>query len=523
MKDSLKNENLQRATSNGDGEVENTSQDAGLQRGLAGRHLMMLAIGGVIGPGYFVGMGTGLSTAGPAGLLLCFSIVGVLLWAVMQSLGELGAFIPMSGSFTHYTSMFVDPAVGFALGWNYWFLWAGIIIAEYNNLGLVLTYWESPIPRWGWILIFWGIFLAFTFLGIKSFGEAEYWLALIKVLAILAFFLCAILITSGVIGGEKIGFKFYNNPGAFADGVKGVFKIFVFAALQYSGTEMIGLTAGESKNPARDVPRAVKSVLWRIVGIFLLGIFFLTLTVPYNDENLLSAKSKTARSPFVIAFTRVGATAGAHVINAIILITMFSAINSALYVGSRTLYGLAVEGLAPKIFCWTNERGVPAYSLILMNLMGFLSLLNLSSGAGVVYTWIVSMTGVATFITWGLISLNHIRFRMALKAQNISTDVLPFQAPAWKFCAYLGLAGNVFFVFFQGWTSFAPWDVEAFFMNYIIVLVFFILAIGWKTTHKTKFVTLKSVDFGSARLWNVEMQMRADAEAAVAEKVEEKE
>lgn len=162
---------------------------------------------------------------------------------------------------------------------------------------------------------------------------------------------------------------------------------------------MIGLTAGESANPSKDVPKAVKSVLWRIVGIFLMGIFFLTITVPYDDPNLLSAKSKTARSPFVIAFTRVGASAGAHVINAIILITMFSAINGSLYVGSRTLYGLADEGLAPKIFRWTNKRGVPVYSLVFMNLIGFLSLLNLSSGAGVVYTWIVSMTGVATFIT----------------------------------------------------------------------------------------------------------------------------
>ncbi|RSL48783.1 hypothetical protein CEP53_009423 [Fusarium sp. AF-6] len=495
-----------------DGENAEKVNGTGLQRGLAGRHLMMLAIGGVIGPGYFVGMGTGLSTAGPAGLLLCFVIVGVLLWAVMQSLGELGAFIPMSGSFTHYTSMFLDPALGFALGWNYWLLWAGIIIAEYNNLGLVLTYWETPIPQWGWIMIFWGIFLAFTFLSIQSFGEAEFWLALIKIIAILAFFLCAILITSGAIGGEKMGFKFYHDPGPFADGVKGVFKIFTFAALMYSGTEMIGLTAGESKNPAKDVPKAVKSVLWRIIGIFLLGIFFLTLTVPYNDTNLLSAKSKTARSPFVIAFTRVGATAGAHAINAVILITMFSAINSALYVGPRTLYGLAVEGLAPKIFAWTNSRGVP----------GLLSRSHEPDcGAGVVYTWIISMTGVATFITWGLISLNHIRFRMALRAQNIPIDVLSFRAPAWRFCAYLGVGGNLFFAFFQGWTSFAPWDVEAFFMNYVIILVFIILAVGWKFTHKTKFVTLKSIDFSSARLWNVEMQMRADAEAAVQAKEEE--
>ncbi|EFX06681.1 amino acid permease [Grosmannia clavigera kw1407] len=395
--DTTKVNTLQKTVSATDGEVE--AIGTGLQRGLANRHLMMLAIGGVIGPGYFVGMGNGLSSAGPAGLLICFGIVGTLLWAVMQSLGELGAFIPLPGSFTHYTSMLIDPALGFALGWNYWFLWAGIIMAEYNNLGLVLTFWDTPIPRWGWVLIFWGFFLAFTLLGVKSFGEAEFWLALTKIVAILAFFLCAILITTGVLGGHKIGFRFYHDPGPFADGVKGVFKIFVFAALQYSGTEMIGLTAGESSNPGRDVPKAVKSVLWRIVGIFLFGIFFLTLTVPCNDPDLLSARSKTARSPFVIAFTRVGADAGAHVVNAVIVVTMFSAINSALYVGSRTLYGLAAEGLAPKIFGWCNSRGVPVYSLVFMNLIGFLSLLNLSSGAGHLYTWIVSMTGIATFIT----------------------------------------------------------------------------------------------------------------------------
>ncbi|KAF6825634.1 amino acid permease [Colletotrichum plurivorum] len=499
--ESKDNSSLHQITTTHDGEMAlTTGGGPGLHRALSSRHLMMLAIGGVIGPGYFVGMGTGLSSAGPAGLLLCFSVVGVLLWAIMQSLGELGAFIPLSGSFTHYTSTFVDPAVGFALGWNYWFLWAGIIIAEYNNLGLVLTYWETVVPRWAWILIFWWFFLAFTLLGVKSFGEAEFWLALTKVVAIFAFFLCAIFISSGVIGGEKIGFKFYHDPGAFANGARGVFRVFVFAALQYSGTEMIGLTAGESADPARDVPRAVKSVLWRIVGIFLFGIFFLTITVPYNDPNLLSATSKTARSPFVIAFTRVGADAGAHVVNAIILVTMFSAINGALYVGSRTLYGLAQAGQAPKVFGWTTKNGVPIVALVFMNLIGFLSLLNLSAGAGVVYTWIVSMTGVATFITWALISLNHIRLRMALSAQNIRADVLPFQAPAWRFCAYLGLAGNTFFIFFQGWTSFAPWDLEVFLQNYIVLMLFVVLTVGWKVAKKTKFVNLKEIDLGAARM-----------------------
>ena len=241
--------------------------------------------------------------------------------------------------------------------------------------------------------------MAFALLGVKSFGEAEFWLALFKVIAIVAFFLCAILISTGVIGGQSIGFSYYHEPGAFANGVKGVFEVFVFAALQYSGTEMIGLAAGESRNPAKDIPKATRSVLWRIVGIFLGGIFFLTITVPYDDPNLLSASSKTARSPFVIAFTRAGATAGAHAVNAIILVTIFSAINSALYVGSRTLVGLAEQHQAPKLFAKTTKNGVPIYSLTFMNLIGFLSLLNLSSGAGPVYTWIVSMTGVATFIT----------------------------------------------------------------------------------------------------------------------------
>lgn len=262
---------------------------------------------------------------------------------------------------------------------------------------------------------------------------------------------------------------------------------------------MIGLTAGESANPKRDVPKAVKSVLWRIVVIFVGGIFFLTITVPWDDSNLLHAGSKTARSPFVIAFTRVGANAGGSVVNAVILVTIFSAINGSLYVGSRTLYGLAVEDKAPKIFAWTNNNGVPVPALVFMNAIGFLSLLNLAAGAGTVYQWIVNMTGVATFITWGLICLCHIRMRRALKLQGVSVDTLPFQAPGSPYVAYVGLVGNVFFVFFQGWTSFAPWDVQEFFMNYVIILAFIILAVGYKYWKKTKFVDLATADIWTGR------------------------
>ncbi|KAE8155080.1 amino acid permease/ SLC12A domain-containing protein [Aspergillus avenaceus] len=471
----------------------------GLSRSLAQGHLMMMAIGGVIGPGYSMGMGAGLSSTGPAGLLICFAVVGGLLWLVMQCLGELGSFIAVSGSFTHYTTRFVDPAVGFALGWNYFFLWAGIIMAEYNNLGLVLTYWDTAMPRWGWILIFWVVFMLFALLGVWAYGEAEFWLALFKVIAIAIFFICAILISTGVIGGQKVGFRYYHHPGAFADGVKGVFKIFVFAALQYSGTKMIGLTAGESRNPSRDIPKAVKSIIWRIVLIFLGGIFFLSITVPFNDPNLLGKTSKTASSPFVLAFSRVGATAGAHAVNAIILLSIFSAVNSAVYVGSRTLYGLAQEGAAPRILLHTMQNGSPIVALVVFHGIGFLSLLNLSSGAGMVYTWIISMTGVATFITWASICLCHLRVRKAMRLQQIPDSILPYRSGIWPWGTYLGLGVSLFFIFFQGWTSFAPWDLQAFFMNYIIVVVFMLLAAIWKVVKRTQWVRLETADLVSGR------------------------
>jgi amino acid transporter len=245
-------------------------------------------------------------------------------------------------------------------------------------------------------------------LGVRVFGETEFWFTLAKILALVAFFLCAILISTGVIGGEKIGFKYYHNPGPFGGSTEGVFKTFVFAALQYSGTEMVGLSAGESNNPSKDVPKAVKNILiWRIIGIFLGGVFFVTIVVPWNDPNLLHAGSKTASSPFVIAFTRAGIDAGAHIVNAVVLVTLFSALNGTLYVGSRTLYGLAKEGAAPRIFLYTTNKGVPIIALVTINLVGFLSLLNLSSGAGTIYIWIVSMIGLATFITCKYRSFSH--------------------------------------------------------------------------------------------------------------------
>ncbi|KAM0751215.1 general amino acid permease AGP3 [Meredithblackwellia eburnea MCA 4105] len=479
------------------------NQEEALKRHLKSRHMQMLAIGGVIGPGYFVGMGSALSNGGGAGCLLGFTIIGMMLWCTMQSLGEMAAFLSVSGSFTNYMSRFLDPALGFSLGWNYCILWFGILAAEYQNAGLVLTYWHSAMPSYGFIIIFWFLFLGFGMLGVRAFGEFEFYLTAAKILFILAFFLCSILISSGAIGNQgPIGFKYYQDPGAF-NGVAGLFKVFVFAALQYSGTEMIGITAGESARPDRDVPKAVRFVFWRVLIIFVFGIFFLNLVVPWNDPSLLHGASKTARSPFVIAFVRAGLGPGADVVNCIVILTVFSALNGALYVTSRCVAGLAADGMAPKFLGWINRFGVPWTALIFANLFGFICLLNRIAGAAVVYSWIVNISGVATFIR-GCISLAHIRFRKALSAQGISLDELPFKAAFFPYTAYISLIGNIIFIFFQGWTAFlSPFSINDFFMNYIMIPVFIIMYLGFKLVKKTKWVKPEEADLVTGRRnWN---------------------
>lgn len=182
-----------------------------------------------------------------------------------QSLGELATLFPVTGSFTEYAERFADDALAFALGWGYWYLWITVLANEYNAISLVVMYWTDVVPQWAWILIFWALFLSLSMLGVLAYGEVEFWLSLIKVVSITIFFIVAIAISAGGIGGENIGFKYWKDPGAFADGTNGVARTFVIAGTLYAGTEMVGVAAGEAENPTKAVPRAIRQVFWRIL------------------------------------------------------------------------------------------------------------------------------------------------------------------------------------------------------------------------------------------------------------------
>ncbi|KAL9002525.1 MAG: hypothetical protein Q9188_004548 [Gyalolechia gomerana] len=445
-----------------DGEVP---YSAPLHRKLKSRHIQMIAIGGIIGPGLFVGSGNALHLAGPAGILISFSLVGIIVFFVMQSLGEVATMIPVSGSFTEYASRFVDDSLSFALGWAYWYLWVTVLANEYNAISLVIRYWAGAavVPQWAWIIIFWVIFVGFT--------------------------------------------------GAFADSINGVARTFVIAGTLYAGTEMVGITAGEAGNPRRAVPRAIRQVFWRILIFYVGTMFFIGILLPWNDPDLLSAGARTAASPLTIALSHAGINAAASLINAVIVIAVISAGNSSLYVASRTILFMARNGKAPKLLGKVNRAGVPWVALLFSNLFACIAFLAVSDSAGTVYEALITLSGVATFIVWATICLVHIRFRAGLAAQSQPLSALPFTALWYPYGTYLALAANVFLIFFQGYTAFLnPFSAKDFVINYILLPVFVILLVGYKVWKKTKWVKAAEMDIWTGRRTDLDEKNRDDVE-----------
>jgi len=241
--------------------------NTGVKRGLKTRHLSMMALAGVIGPGLLVGSGGALSNGGPASLLIGFGIIGILAFSIMQSLGEITTLYPSGGAFTELGERFADKAFGVAVGWNYWIIWVCVLANEYNTISSIFTFWGPQVPLWGYFLIFWFFFLGFQLLGVEVFGEAEFWLAVLKLAGLFAFFVFAIVYASGGLVGqdEPLGFRYYHNPGAFVDGFRGVATVFVFCSTFYAGIESVAVAATETKNPGVAVPLAIRQVFARIL------------------------------------------------------------------------------------------------------------------------------------------------------------------------------------------------------------------------------------------------------------------
>lgn len=478
--------------------LERFDSETNLKRGLKDRHISLIALAGIIGPGILVGASFALSN-GPGSLIIGFGIIGIIAFIMMQSLGELATLYPTGGTFSTLGNKFVDPAWGAAVGWNYVIIWIAVLSNEYNTVAGILQFWGPEVPLYGYILIFWFAFLCFQLLGVRAFGEAEYWLALTKIVGIVAFYIFAIVYVSGGVKGHKaFGFHYWNDPGPFYKGFKGIANTFVFASTFYSGTEIVAVSAAEAENPSRAIPKAIRQTFLRIIIIYMGIAITYGMTVPYNDPSL-SAGTKALKSPMTIAIQRAGWGGGVHLINAFILVTCISAINSSIYIGSRTIVNLANERAAPKFFKWTDKRGVPIPAIVLMNCCGFLSMMNVSTGAAKAYNYIVNLSGVAVFIVWGNVCFYQMRFRRAMKLQGRSTDELTYKGWLYPVFPIIGIVLNTFLALIQGWSYFKPFDAGNWVDAYVLLPFFGVLFIFFKLVNKTKWVDLSTVDLDAGR------------------------
>jgi amino acid transporter len=460
----------------------------------------MIAFGGVVGASIWFGTGTAIAYSGPVGAIICFLIVGIDVFFVMQSLGEMSTLFPIQGAFVELAGRFIDPALAFSLGWNYWYLWVTNIANDYNNISLVFKDWTDAVPSYGWILIFWAIFQFTSLLGVVVWGEMEFYLASWKLLCVIGGFLVAILLNTGAIGGEYIGFRYWRDPGPIANGINGFGQTFVLAAVYYCGTEMLAFTAAESKDPKRDLPRAIRQTFWRILIIFMGLVFFAGIIVPYTADDLLNASSKSAKSPWTIALVNAGWGGAGNLLNVVMITAQFSSVNSGIYIASRTLVALAVNGRAPKFFAKTTSNGTPINAIVFSNTLGLISILNVKSGPGKVFTYLIDISGAATFIAWAFVGITHIRLRRAWVKQGRSIDEMPFKALFYPWGTWFVVIINIFLVFISGYSVFVGgFDAVDFVFSYLVLAIFTLLYLFWKIFKRTKFVPLMEMDLVTGR------------------------
>ncbi|KAH8775978.1 amino acid permease/ SLC12A domain-containing protein [Hyaloscypha sp. PMI_1271] len=476
-----------------------SNDDNLLNHTLKPRHLHMIAIGGSIGAGFFVGSGSALDKGGPATLLIDFAIMGVMIFNVVYALGELAVMYPVSGGFYTYSTRFIDPSWGFAMGWNYVFQWAIVLPLELVVAGFTVGYWNPDINVGVWITVFLIAIVIINVFGVLGFAEEEFWSSILKLAAVVIFMIVGLILVCGGgpsrgIYSEYWGARLWYDPGAFKNGFKGVCAVFVTAAFAFSGTELVGLAAAEAENPAKALPGAIKQVFWRITLFYIIGLLFVGLLVSSTDDRLLGANPfiNVAASPFVIAAKDAGLIGYDSFMNFIILVSVISIGNSGVYGGSRTLTALAEQGYAPKFFAYIDRSGRPLFSTIAILLFGCLGYVTLSASGPIVFDWLLALSGLAALFTWGSICLAHIRFRKAWAHQGHTLDEIPFKAVFGVYGSYAGLILIFLVLVAQFYIALYPLgkmgkigNAEDFFKQYLalpVVIVFWICGYFWKRT-----------------------------------------
>lgn len=487
------------------GDVETAEQYGYVTRGLKSRHIQFIALGGTIGTGLFIGIGGALSRAGPLSTLIGYTLTGFAIFCMMMSLGEMATWLPLPGAIPQMCSRYVDDALGFAVGWNQWYNCSITLCVEIAAAVLLIEYWPNPVHNAIWITLIIILIMALNVFAVAIYGEAEFIFASIKLVTIVGLILLAfILDLGGGPSGDRIGFRYWKNPGAMKAHVAtgdwgrflGLLSTLVQAAFSYGGVEMVAVAAGEAENPRKNIPKAVRRVFWRILFFYVLGSLAIGVLVPYDDDNLLNGESDTARSPWVIAINRAGIKVLPHIINAVILTSATSSGNAFLYTGSRYLYALAQTRQAPQFLLKCTKRGVPIYCVCITGAVSVLTYLTVGTSSAQVFNWFAGLVTTANLFTWCCISIAFIRFNKAMHAQGIDRNTLVMKSPFQPYTAYWALGYFSFIIVFSNFTVFTKgnWDITGFLTSYIGIPIFFFFFFLWKIVKKTKLHDPAEVD-----------------------------
>ncbi|EIN06983.1 hypothetical protein PUNSTDRAFT_144574 [Punctularia strigosozonata HHB-11173 SS5] len=479
-----------------------------VHRGLRSHHIQLLAISGVIGTGLFVGTGGVLASTGPGGLLIGYTIWCVFLLCVAHAMGEMSAYLPVPGSFATHCGRFIDPAAGVAMGWIYAYSMMVFTAADCSALVGLWSYWFPDISPAVWVTVTLVVVMCLNCLVVKYFGEAEFYASIFKIFLILGFLIFTFIV---VLGGnphhDRIGFRYWKHPGAFNEAYTtgglgrflAIWSTFTTAAFSIGGPDFIANCAPEAQNPRRTIPKAVKRVIYRLIFFFILSVLAVGMLVPFNDPTMLAAQANghgVASSPFVIAMRRLDIRFLPDLVNAIVITSAWSCTNCLLFQASRTLYGLAKQGRAPKILARTTKGGVPLPALVFSLGVSCLAYMTVNNSSLQVFNWFINLGSVSIMIAYVHMLYANLRFRAGLKAQGIPLETLPFRSRFAPYSNYIALFGvgiilltNGFGVFIHGHWSFAN-----FFTAYFGIVFYLAIYLGWKFWHKTTFVKASEMD-----------------------------
>jgi len=404
-----------------------------LSRNLRNRHIQLIAIGGTIGTGLFLGSAKAIHSAGPA-LILAYALGGVAIFFIMRALGELLTYRPVAGSFATYADEFCGPLPGFITGWSYWFAWVVTGMAELTAIGKYVGFWYPTVPQWLPALVALLALYGSNLLAVRVFGELEFWFALIKVVTIVGLIvggLAVILFHVGDLGTSASFANLWSHGGFLPFGILGMLLTMQIVMFAYEGVELIGVTAGEAENPSVVLPRATNGIIVRILIFYIGAVLIVMSLVPWNE---LSPDV----SPFVFVFEKIGVPAAAGLINVVVITAATSSCNSGIFSTGRMLWSLAQRGQGPRVFAGLNRGRVPAAAIHATAVLLLIGVALNYVAPEEVFTWVTSVALVGTFWTWGIILVSHRNYRRAVAAGKAAPA--PFRMPGAPFANWVVLA-----------------------------------------------------------------------------------